>query len=263
MKKILFAVLAFVVAGCASVPVTGRSQLSLVSDGEMNAMAIQSYNSLISSAKVIKTGKDAELVKSVGAKIAKAAETFLRDNGLESELASYSWEFNLIESPEVNAFCMPGGKIAVYTGILPVTKNADGLAVVLGHEVAHAIAKHGAERASQQLLTQYGGSLISLVTAKKSAQTQQLIMLAYGAGTQVGVLLPYGRKHELEADKIGLILMASAGYNPNYAVTFWQQMSAATGGGLSSDIFATHPSDTKRISEIKAALPEALKYYKK
>jgi predicted Zn-dependent protease len=260
MKKIFFLPLLFL-AACSSVPITGRSQLSLVSDSEINRLSLQSYGELINQSKIISSGSDADLVRKVGRQIAQSAESFLRDNGLENEISGYSWEFNLIDASDVNAFCMPGGKIAVYTGILPYTKNATGLAVVIGHEVAHAIAKHGAERMSQQMLTQLGGGVLSAVTAKKSRETQALAMLAYGAGSQLGVLLPYSRKHELEADRIGLSLMARAGYDPSYAAVFWQDMSA--NGSSSSELFSTHPSDSKRISEIKALLPEALKYYKK
>ena len=261
MKKVLlFAAAAVFVAGCSSVPITGRSQFNMVSDSEVNALSFQSYDELIATSKVVKTGTNATLVKTVGQKIAVAAEAFLKEHGLEAEIANYKWEFNLIDSPEINAFCMPGGKIAVYTGILPVTKNAEGLAVVLGHEVGHAIAKHAAERMSQQQMTDMGATVLGAATANKDAQTQQIAQIAFGLGSQVGVILPYSRKHELEADKIGVILMARAGYNPNYAVVFWQDMSAAT-GGASGGIFATHPSDAKRIADIQKALPEALKYY--
>ena len=263
MKKFLFIAFFVFISGCSSVPITGRKQLSLVPDAQVTQMSLQSYNELITQSEIVKTGAQADLVKKVGREIADAAEAFLRENGLESELDGYFWEFNLIkEDKTVNAFCMPGGKIAVYTGILPVTKNADGLAVVLGHEVAHAIAKHGNERMSQELVAQFGGNVLSVITAQKSEQTQQIAMLAYGAGTQIGVLLPFSRKHELEADEIGLILMARAGYNPNYAVTFWQDMSAG-GSGATAEIFSTHPSDSKRIESIKSLIPAAMRYYKK
>ncbi|MCL2800004.1 MAG: M48 family metallopeptidase [Endomicrobia bacterium] len=263
MKKILVIAFFVLTAGCSSVPITGRKQLSLIPDSQITQMSLQSYNELINQSEIAKTGEQAELVKKVGKEITEAAEAFLRENGLESEISNYSWEFNLIkEDKTVNAFCMPGGKIAVYTGILPVTKNADGLAVVIGHEVAHAIAKHGNERMSQALVAQFGGNVLSAIAAQKSEQTQQLIMLAYGAGTQLGVLLPYSRKHEYEADRIGLILMARAGYNPNAAVIFWQDMSAGS-SGQTSDFFSTHPSDSKRIENLKNLIPEAMRYYKK
>ena len=264
MKKFcVFSVFIFLTAGCSSVPITGRNQLSLVSDSEITQMSEQSYKDIISKSQIVKTGPEADMVKTVGTKIAAAAEAFLKESGKSADIANYSWEFNLIKDDKtVNAFCMPGGKIAVYTGILPYTKNADGLAVVIGHEVAHAIAKHGQERISQALLAEYGGSLVSAFTAKKSQGTQQLVMLAYGAGTQVGVLLPYSRKQEFEADRIGLILMARVGYDPNAAVSFWKSMSASSsGGGLA--FLSTHPSDEKRIAELKSLIPEAMKYYKK
>ena len=262
MKKILFLAFIVLIAGCSSVPVTGRKQLSLVSDAQLTQLGLQSYNEIISQSEIVKTGPQADLLRKVGMEIAAAAEAFLKENGLSSEISNYSWEFNLIkEDKTVNAFCMPGGKIAVYTGILPVTKDADGLAVVIGHEIAHAIAKHGNERISQEMVAQFGGEIVSVLTAQKSAQAQQLIMLAYGAGAQLGVLLPYSRKHELEADRIGLILMARAGYNPNAAITFWQSMSS--GGSGASDFFSTHPSDSTRIESIKKVIPEAMRYYKK
>jgi Putative Zn-dependent protease, contains TPR repeats len=263
MKKyllLLSAVLVF--SACQTVPITGRKQISLVSNSQVTQLSSDSYRQMLEESDIVKTGAQADMVRKVGAAIAKSAEDFLRENGLESEVLTYSWEFNLIkEDDTANAFCMPGGKIAVYTGILPYTKNEAGLAVVMGHEVAHAIAKHGAERMSQSLLIDYGGAAFSYMIANKPAETQQLLMTAFGAGTQIGIMLPYSRKHELEADRIGLILMARAGYDPNSAVTFWQDMSGGNSGG--SDILSTHPSDSRRIDEIKSLIPEAMPYYKK
>ncbi len=265
MKKVivLFSLsILFVLTGCTTVPITGRSQLSLVPASQLTQLSNSNYRQIISESQIISTGKDAVTVKTVGEKIAKAAEEFLRESGLESEIPSYSWEFNLIKDDKtVNAFCMPGGKVAVYSGILPVTKTESGLAVVIGHEVAHAIAKHGAERMSQSLLVDFGGIALSTLSQEKPEATRNLIMSVYGAGTNIGIILPYSRKHELEADRIGLILMARAGYDPSDAVRFWQAMSDGAAGG--ADILSTHPSDSKRISEIQKYIPEAMEYYHK
>jgi predicted Zn-dependent protease len=194
--------------------------------------------------------------------IAGAAESFMKDNGMEKDLANYKWEFNLIQDDKtVNAFCMPGGKIVVYSGILPVTRDANGLATVMSHEVAHAIANHGGERMSQQLVVQAGGMGLGQLMKSKPAQAQKIMMQVYGAGTQVGVLLPYSRSHESEADHIGLILMARAGYDPKTAVTFWERMNNL-GGAKPPEFLSTHPATSRRISDIQKELPEAEKYYK-
>jgi predicted Zn-dependent protease len=185
----------------------------------------------------------------------------MKANGLGRMVANYKWEFALIEDDSVvNAFCMPGGKIGVYTGILPVTQNATGLAVVVSHEVAHAVANHSGERMSQLLLTQLGGAALSQAIQQKPSETQELLMLAYGVGANVGVLLPFSRQHESEADRIGLILMAQAGYNPEAAVPFWQRM-AARGQGAPPEFLSTHPSHATRIDDLNKWMPEALGYY--
>ena len=266
MPKPLFSVFVFCclfVVSCASVPVTGRKQISLVSNSEITALSNEEYKDILSQSKIETGTANARMVQEVGQKIARAAEQFLTENGQKNQLSDYNWEFNLIkEDNTVNAFCMPGGKIVVYTGILPYTKNADGLAVVIGHEVAHAIANHGAERMSQNILVGIGGNILGAATKNQSDQTKQLFGMAYGVGSQVGVLLPYSRSHESEADRIGLILTARAGYNPNYAVAFWTDMSEKSNNS-SFDLLSTHPSASKRISDIKKYLPEALQYYKK
>jgi predicted Zn-dependent protease len=202
------------------------------------------------------------MIKSVGQKIQHAVEQYMAENDLSDRLKDYKWEFNLIESPEINAWCMPGGKVVVYTGILPITQNEGGLAVVMGHEIAHAIAKHGDERMSQGLVTSLGGLALDTALKDKPEQTKQLWMTAYGVGAQFGVMLPYSRLHESEADHLGLIFMALAGYDPHIAVDFWQRM-AKQGGAKPPEFVSTHPSDEKRIREIQAEIPEAMKYYKK
>jgi len=181
---------------------------------------------------------------------------------MEADIASYAWEFNWVKDTSVNAFCMPGGKVVVFEGILPVTKNEIGLAVVLGHEIAHAVAKHSNERMSQQMGVQYGSEFLNMLTSKKSAAAQNTWNMIYGLGAQYGFMLPYSRKHELEADRIGLIFLAMAGYDPNQAVTFWERM-AANSQGAPMEFMSTHPSDATRIAQIKQYIPEALTYYKK
>lgn len=246
---------------CAIVPITGRRQLSLVSMGELTSMSATQYTQLMQQSKINPDKATTAMVRKVGAKIAAAAEQFLRDNGMENEISNYHWEFNVIaDTATVNAFCMPGGKVAVYTGILPLTKNETGLAVVMGHEVAHAIANHGGERMSQLLIQQLGGQTLALAMQNKPEATRALALEAYGIGSQLGVMLPYSRLHESEADHIGLIIMARAGYDPREAIPFWERMSQL-GGQKPPELLSTHPADETRINAIKQELPEALKYY--
>lgn len=251
------------IAACATVPVTGRKQLSFLPQGQLLTMSFDSYHQLLSQSKLSPDAVETDRVRKVGGDIAAAAEQFLKENGHEGEIKAYSWEFNLIEDNKmINAFCMPGGKVAVYSGILPVTRDSDGLAVVLGHEVAHAIANHGNERLSQMLLVQLGGITLDRALKEKPNETKNIFMAAYGVGTSIGILLPYSRTHESEADRIGLILMARAGYDPRSAVPFWKRMSGA-GAERAPEFLSTHPAPERRISDIEKFLPEALKYYKK
>jgi predicted Zn-dependent protease len=255
--------LALTVYYCSTVPITGRSQLSLVSASEMNAMSFAQYGEFLKENKLSSNKSDVDMVRRVGGNIQRAVENYFAKNNLSKELEGYAWEFNVVESPEVNAWCMPGGKVVVYTGILPITKDEIGLAVVLGHEIAHAVAQHGAERMSQGLLQELGGVALSVALAKEPAETQNLFYAAYGVGTTVGVMLPFSRTHESEADRLGLIFMAMAGYDPNAAVDFWTRMAAQKGGAAPPEFLSTHPSDATRIADIKKELPEALSYYKK
>jgi len=263
VTRFFFLPLIFGVAlvACSKAPITGRSQLHLVPDSEMIAMADQQYDDFLKQNKISTDQAATDQVKRVGGRIANAVETYLTQHNMADEVKKYSWEFNLVESKDVNAWCMPGGKVVVYTGILPVTKDDTGLAVVLGHEIAHAVANHGSERMSQGLLQQMGGVALSTALAKSPAATQQLAMTAYGVGSQYGAILPFGRTQESEADHLGLIFMAMAGYNPDEAVTFWERM-AASAGEKPPEILSTHPSDQHRIDDIKKLLPEAHKYYK-
>jgi len=255
-------VLALVVFACSTVPITGRKQLSLIPASQMLSMSYSEYDGFLKSNKLSTNQEQIRLVKKVGGRIQKAVESYFAQKGLSDQLKDYKWEFNLVESEEVNAWCMPGGKVVVYTGILPVTQNEVGLAVVLGHEISHAVAQHGSERMSQGLLAQLGGQALSVALQNKPEQTKQLWMSVYGAGSQVGVLLPYSRTNESEADHLGLIFMSMAGYDPNEAVTFWQRM-AASGGQKPPEFLSTHPADETRIADIKKEIPEAMQYYRK
>lgn len=255
--------LALTVYYCSTVPITGRSQLSLIPASEINAMSFAQYGEFLQQNKLSSNKSDVDMVKRVGVNIQHAVETYFAQKNLSKELEGYAWEFNLVESPDVNAWCMPGGKVVVYTGILPITKDETGLAVVMGHEIAHAIAQHGGERMSHGLLQQLGGVALSVALKNEPEMTQNLFMTAYGVGTTVGVILPFDRSHESEADHLGLIFMAMAGYNPNAAVDFWTRMAANSGGGAPPEWLSTHPSNETRIADIKKLLPEALQYYKK
>lgn len=245
------------VISCAQNPFTGKNTLALVSNSEILPSAFQQYSQFLTENKVISGTADANKVVNIGTKIKIAAEKWLNANGQQGYLKDYQWEYKLVESKEVNAWCMPGGKIVVYSGILPITKDDAGLATVLGHEVSHALANHGQQRMSAGLLQQLGGTGLAIATGGKSEQTQQLAMTAYGAATEYGGMLPFSRSHESEADKIGLTLMAIAGYNPDQAVVFWSRMSAASGGNKPPEFMSTHPSDETRIANLRALIPQA------
>ena len=263
MKKIMaFVFVACLLASCSSVLITGRKQLLLVPDADVLAMSAQSYKQFIDSVPPSKDKVNTALVKKVGKNISTVVEEYLRTNGKEAEIANYAWEFNLVKDTVVNAFCMPGGKVVFFEGILPITKNETGIAVVMGHEVAHAVAKHSSERLSQQMLLQYGASLTDVLLTNKPEATRTGINALYGIGAQFGVMLPFSRKHEYEADQLGLIFLAMAGYDPNEAVAFWERM-AANGKNAPMEFMSTHPSDVNRIAKLKEMIPEAMKYYKK
>ena len=262
MKKLFFTLMAaaLLLSGCGSVPITGRRQLNLVSDQEILSSSLSQYTSYMQGAKKSSNTTQSAMVTRVGRKIAAATESYLKNNGLADEVSNFSWEFNLVQDNQLNAFCMPGGKIVVYEGLMKIISSDDELAVVLGHEVAHAVAKHSNERMSQQLLAQYGAQVVSGALANNSAAVKSIASQVYGIGAQYGVMLPFSRKHESEADYMGLILMTIAGYNPDVAVGFWQKMS---GGGQSStpEFMSTHPSDQTRISDIQKNLPDVKKKY--
>ncbi|HMM10491.1 MAG TPA: M48 family metallopeptidase [Bacteroidales bacterium] len=256
-------VLSTVVFACTKVPITGRRQINMIPGQQVMTMSFQQYSQFLSENKLSTDTQATAMVKRVGEKIQRAVEQYFSEKGMSKRLNGYAWEFNLVESPEANAWCMPGGKVVFYTGILPITANETGLAVVMGHEVAHAIAEHGNERMSQQLMTQFGGMALAVAMQDKPEQTQSLWMTAFGVGSQLGVLLPFSRLHESEADRLGLIFMAMAGYDPNEAVAFWQRMATMKGSQSPPEFLSTHPSDETRIEQIKKWLPEAMKYYSK
>ena len=248
---------------CSTVPITGREQLSLIPSSQMMSASYAQYDTFLKSSKLSNNKSQTQMIKTVGKKIQKAVEQYFKQNNLSEHLEGYNWEFNLVQSNDVNAWCMPGGKVVFYTGILPICLDDKGVAVVMGHEIAHAIAEHGGERMSQGLITQFGGMGLMFALENKPKETQELWMTAFGVGSQLGVMLPFSRLHESEADHLGLIFMAMAGYNPNEAVAFWKRMAAQKGGSAPPEFLSTHPSDATRISDLEKLIPEAMKYYKK
>ena len=262
-KLVVLSGLLLLLSGCSEVEITGRKQFNIVPDSTMNSMSFQSYGEFLSNSKLSTNAEQTQMVKRIGGRIQNAVEQYCTNNNIKDRLAGYEWEFNLVEDPNVNAWCMPGGKVVVYTGILPVTQGETGLAVVMGHEIAHAFAKHGAERMSQGLVVELGGVALSTALKNQPEQTKNLFMQSYGIGTQVGVLLPYSRLHENEADHLGLVFMAMAGYNPEEAISFWQRMAAQKTGAKPLEFLSTHPADQTRIQNLKDILPDAMKYYKK
>jgi predicted Zn-dependent protease len=266
MTRLLFASclsgLLLSLVGCTDVALTGRKQLHLVPASTVQSMAVADYKQFLSENKVSADTAKTAMVRTVGQKIQKAVESYMASQKMSDRLAGYQWEFNLVENKEVNAWCMPGGKVVVYTGLLTVATTEADLAVVLGHEIAHAVADHGGERMSQQIVVNYGSMGLDYLLKNKPDAAKTLFTQAYAAGSNVGVLLPYSRLHENEADHLGLIFMAMAGYDPNNAVAFWKKMSAASTGSKPMEILSTHPADATRVKNITAELPEAMKYYK-
>lgn len=247
---------------CSTVPVTGRKQLNMIPSSEMLSMSYQQYDQFLQENNTSSDQDNSAMVKRVGKNIQGAVEQYLQQNGYSDLLEGYDWEFNLVENDQVNAWCMPGGKVVIYTGILPITKDETGLAVVMGHEIAHAVAEHGNERMSQQLIQQAGATGLMVALNEKPQETQMIWSMVYGYGTQYAVMLPYSRTHESEADHLGLIFMSMAGYNPQEAPAFWERMSAV-GGAKPPEILSTHPSDETRISNLNEWMPEAMNYYQK
>ena len=247
---------------CSTVPITGRSQLNMIPDNEMLAMSFQQYDQFLQQNPPSNKKAQVKMVNDVGVRIQEAVEQYMANNNLSERLEGYDWEFNLVEDEQVNAWCMPGGKVVVYTGILPIAKDESGLAVVMGHEIAHAIAEHGNERMSQQLLQQAGAVGLMVAMRNEPVQTQALWLSVYGVGSQLAVMLPYSRTHESEADRLGLIFMAMAGYDPNEAPEFWERMAAGK-QGEPPEFLSTHPSSETRINNLRSWIPEAMQYYNK
>ena len=265
MRIVLLALAAAILVGCgtsSTVPITGRKRTLMVSDEQVLSLSNQQYQQYMQSAKPSTNAANTAMVKRVGQNLANAVVAYLNANGLGSEVSQYKWEFNLVQDQQVNAFCMPGGKIVVYEGLLPVTRDETSLAIVLGHEIAHAVAKHSAEQMSTAIKQQYGAQALGVLMAGAGASSglQQVAGTVFGLGAQ-GASAKYSRDHESEADHLGIIFAAMAGYDPEAAVSFWQRMSQATGGGSTSWL-STHPSDATRIKQIQGWLPEARKYYK-
>jgi predicted Zn-dependent protease len=268
MKSIKFLVLsmaaALLMAACgttSTVPVTGRKHTLLVSDAQVLSLSNQEYNKFMKTAKVSTNATNTAMVKRVGQRLASAVETYLKNNGMSSEIQNFSWEFNLVQNKEANAFCMPGGKIVVYEGLLPYTQNEASLAIVLGHEIAHAVAKHSAEQMSKQIRQQYGTQILGTVLNSAVGNGVGDVASAIAQQGFSFANLKYSRDNESEADHIGLIFAAMAGYDPEQAIPFWQRMASGSSSNQ-SDIFSDHPSDAKRIAALQKEMPEALKYYK-
>ncbi|MHC4061178.1 MAG: M48 family metallopeptidase [Planctomycetota bacterium] len=254
--------LALMLTGCSEVAITGRQQLNIVPDSVIYSLSFQSYREFLSEHELGADAEQTQMVKRVGKRIETAVERYCTERYLFSQLEGYEWEFNLIEDESVNAWAMPGGKVVVYTGLIPVAQTEAGLATVIGHEVAHAFARHGAERMSQGLLLEMGGIALSKAVETRPAATRDLFMRSYGIGAQVGVLLPYSRVQESEADHLGLIFMAMAGYDPHEAIPFWERMAASKDGPRPPEILSTHPADSTRISRIRELIPMAMQYYR-
>lgn len=263
MKKFIISILFLgLLLSCNNNPITGRRQFSLFPESTLQQQSLLQYRNFLSKSKVIPeaTGNQAEMVKRVGLKIAAAIKSYYTQKGLANELNGYKWEFNLVNNNEINAWCMPGGKVVVYTGLLPITQNETALAIALGHEITHAVARHGNERMSQAVLAQ-GIQVTGDIFTKNSDQANSIFNSVFAPGAQVAFLLPNSRKQEYEADHYGLIFAAMAGYDPREAVAFWQRMSKAT-GNKPPEFLATHPSDQNRIAQLQKYMHEALSYYK-
>ncbi len=263
MKKwISISILLLWVIACKVNPITGRKQFQVIPNSQLIPLSFQNYDDVLKESKVIRHGKKAAQIKKVGREIKTAVEKYYTDRGLQSHLDGFDWEFNLIDDEAINAWCMPGGKVAFYTGILPICEDDAGVAVVMGHEIAHAVANHGGERMSQGLLANLGLSALSVAIEEKPTLTNQLLLQAAGIGTQIG-MLKFSRSHESESDQMGLIFMAMAGYDPHEAPKFWTRMKKATGGSNAPEFLSTHPHPATRIKDLNKWIPDAMEYYKK
>ncbi|MGY5353299.1 M48 family metallopeptidase [Wenyingzhuangia sp. IMCC45467] len=256
-KTISLIIVTTILVACSTVPITGRKRLNFVSDAEVLPTSFAQYDAFLKENKLSTDKTKTQEIKAVGVRISTAVDKFMRKNGMNAEADSYQWEFNLVQDDQLNAWCMPGGKVVFYTGILPVAKNTDGIAAIMGHEVAHAFAKHGQERMSSSQIQQYGAAAIEIGTGDADSKTKEMWNMAYGVGSQLG-MLKYSRTHETEADKLGLVFMIMAGYNGEEAVRVWERMSEI-GGGAPPEFLSTHPSNSTRIATLQSYLPEAKK----
>lgn len=255
-SRYVFLVITVLFFGCKTNVLTGKKTLNFFGNKQLFAMSLQQYQSFLDENEVVTNTKEADLVKDIGADIARAAQLYFNYKGQPHLLNDYNWEYNLVNNDQVNAWCMPGGKIVFYTGIIPIADNPDGIAAIMGHEVAHALADHGAQRMSLGIVQQAGGIITAEATKNQDARKRQQIMMAYGVGTTLGGMLPFSRKHESEADKIGLELMTIAGYNPEEAPELWKRMKAQSKGGT-PEFLSTHPSEERRIANLKSWIPVA------
>lgn len=265
MKKLFYITVIFAVLiqlACLKVPVSGRRQLNLLPESTMMSLSLTNYRDFLKQNQALPASdENVQKVRRVGDKLVIAINKFLTQKKQTKRVKDFKWEFNVVNDKVVNAWCMPGGKVVVYTGLLPVSQDDEGLAVVMGHEIAHAIARHGNERMSQQLALQLGGIGLAVALSQKPQEVQNIFLASYGVGSTLGSL-KYSRVHESEADKMGVIFMAMAGYDPNKSINFWERMKQASGGGKVPEILSTHPSDETRIKDLKAFMPQAMKYYK-
>jgi predicted Zn-dependent protease len=258
----IFLLAVITLSSCSKVPITGRRQVSLIPASQLHSMSYQQYNDFLKEHTLSNNEQNTALVKGVGQRMQQAVEAYFAEADQSSVLEGFEWDFNLVAKDELNAWAMPGGKIVFYEGILPATRNEAGIAVVMGHEIGHVVAGHGNERMSQMLMTQLGGMALSVAIHDKPEETQALWLTAFGIGSQVGVILPYSRLHEYEADKLGLIFMAMAGYDPHEAIRFWDRMIAMKSNPSPPEFISTHPADSKRMREMSRLIPEAMKYYR-
>ena len=259
---LLFLIAAIIVGACSTVPLTGRRQFNFIPDSMLSEMSLTNYQQFLSTNPALPANSpQTQLVRKAGGKISQAVETYLLDNNLTKKVGKFNWEFNVVQDESVNAWCMPGGKVVFYTGILPYTKDETGIAVVMGHEIAHAVADHGGERMSQQLAIMLGGVSLDIALQKEPGLTRDIFNTVYGVGSQLGTLA-YSRTHEYEADKLGMIFMAIAGYDPARAVSFWEEM-AAIPGQAPPEFISTHPSAQNRIKALRDFVPQANKYYQR
>jgi len=264
MKKSLFtlSLVVLIVIGCSKVPITGRRQLNLLPESQMNSLSATAYSDFLNANQPLPSSNaDAQKVSRVGDRISKAVNEYMRQNDLSDRLDEFDWTFHTIADPTVNAWCMPGGRVVFYTGILPICQDEAGIAVVMGHEVAHAVARHGNERMSQGLIVQGAGMTLDVLSSQEPELTRMLVMQSFGVGTGLGTLA-FSRSHETEADKLGLVFMAMAGYDPRESPEFWKRMAAQSGGGKPPEFLSTHPADDTRVKDLEAFMDEALKYYK-